>query len=438
MMISHNAHIDALIASWIYDWHPRLYVDTMGLARAVLSRLRKYSLAALLKHLGLPEKDVTLLPRVIGMDLPAIRAAGLYDAYTTYGVADADGCRAIFDRLIPGFPASELVLMDMVLRCAIEPRFEIDRILLHEHKMIVESEKQQLLNTANLANRGPLMSGDQFADLLRGLGVTPPRKPSPSDPNKAIWAFAKTDQRFTALLEHDDPRVQALVAARLGLRSTLEQTRTQRFIEISQKCDRMPIPLRFSGAHTHRLSGEWGINLQNLPRGGRLRRALMAPGVQVVVAGDASQIEARLGAWLAGCTPMLDAFRLGKDVYAEFASQVFGFPVTAESNPVERFIGKTAVLGLGYGLGHVKFADRIGGTSVLQLGYKVDMSEGQAQDIVYGYRRTTGRSRSCGGCLATAASRRCSVRSARSRLARWCSRLAVSACRTACSCGTRA
>src|SRR5580765_1038169 len=276
MMISHNTLFDGLISSWIYGWRPRLYVDTMGMARAGLTRLRKYSLAAICKHLELPDKDVTLLPKVKGMDLPAIRQAGLYQAYTEYAVSDADNCRAIFDRLIAGIPPTELVIMDMVLRCAIEPKFEIDRTLLHEHKTIVAAEKATLLNAANLNNRGALMSADQFAGLLQQFGVVPPTKTSLVT-GKRAWAFAKTDNAFMALTEHEDPRVQALVAARLGLRSTLEETRTQRFIEISQKCVHMPIPLRFSGAHTHRLSGEWGINLQNLPRGGRLRRALIAP-----------------------------------------------------------------------------------------------------------------------------------------------------------------
>jgi DNA polymerase len=388
ILISHNMLFDGLIASWIYGWSPRLYVDTMGLARATMTRLQRYSLAALSKRLNLPLKDETILPRVKGMDLPSIRAAGFYKLYTEYAISDSDNCRGIFDKLIDGFPASELVIMDMVLRCAIEPSFAIDRNLLYEHRTIVAADKQTLLNAANLADRAGLMSQDQFAGLLRQFGVIPPTKISLKT-GKPAYAFAKTDGPFMALLEHESPQVQALVAARLGLRSTLEQTRTEKFIDISIKCEHMPIPLRFSGAHTHRLSGDWGINMQNLPRGGRLRRALIAPEGCTVLAGDASQIEARMAAWLANCDTMLESFRKGVDVYAEFAGRVFGIAsLTSESHPKERFIGKTAVLGLGYGLGHVKFADRVTATSSTQLGYKVEMSESEARDIVYGYRRT--------------------------------------------------
>jgi hypothetical protein len=46
-----------------------------------------------------------------------------------------------------------------------------------------------------------------------------------------------------------------------------------------------PMPLRYSGAHTHRLSGEWKINVQNLRKGGKLRQSLRAP-VGFKVAGD--------------------------------------------------------------------------------------------------------------------------------------------------------
>ena len=76
------------------------------------------------------------------------------------------------------------------------------------------------------------------------------------------------------------------------------------------------MPLRYSGAHTHRLSGEWKINVQNLRKGGKLRQALRAPEGFKVVAGDASQIEARIVAWICGCQQMVDAFARGDDVYS--------------------------------------------------------------------------------------------------------------------------
>lgn len=83
-----------------------------------------------------------------------------------------------------------------------------------------------------------------------------------------------------------------------------------------------------------------------------IRTALVPePGHQFLVA-DFSAIEARVLAWLAGEQWVLDAFRDGKDIYCETASQMFGVPVVKHGiNGELRQKGKTAVLGCGYGGG---------------------------------------------------------------------------------------
>jgi DNA polymerase len=149
----------------------------------------------------------------------------------------------------------------------------------------------------------------------------------------------------------------------------------------------MPIPLRYSGAHTHRLSGDWGINMQNLPRGGKLRKALKAPDGYVVIAADAAQIEARMVAWFAGQQNLVDQFANGEDVYCSFASVVFGRTIT-KADKKERWIGKTAVLGLGYGMGWVKFQATVKILSKNQLGEQIELDDEEAQRIVNAYRTT--------------------------------------------------
>jgi hypothetical protein len=231
--------------------------------------------------------------------------------------------------------------------------------------------------------------------LLLELGVDPPLKISPTT-GKQAFAFAKTDPAMIELAEHEDPPVQALVAARLGHKSTLEESRTQRFLNIANlgwPCNllgNMPIPLRYAGAHTHRLSGDWKLNLQNLPRGGALRRALIAPPHHVIVAADASQIEARIVAWLCGQDDLVAQFAAGEDVYSSFASEVFDKPVT-KADVVERFIGKTCILGMGYGVGWLKFQATVKVQSKLQLGKAVELDEGEASRIVTAYRRKYAR-----------------------------------------------
>src|SRR4029077_6184820 len=199
---------------------------------------------------------------------------------------------------------------------------------------------------------------------------------------KDAWAFAKTDKEFQALLEHDNPLVQALVSARLGVKSTLEETRTERLLSIHHVVDSMPVPLRYSGAHTHRFSGDWNIHLQNLPRGGELRKAFKAPDGHVVVAVDASQIEARINAVFSGEHKLVEAFRRGEDVYASFAEVIYGYPVNKEQHKIERFVGKTGILSLGYGSSWPVFQN------MCRVQGDVKLLDHEAIEIVRLYRET--------------------------------------------------
>lgn len=344
-VITHNALFDMCILAWRYGFVPRMMIDTLGMSRALLSPyLRSLSLEQVAKFLELPAKGDTV-KQVVGMTGQMIRDAGLWDEYATYSCRDADITYEVFKRLMKrGFPKNELFIMDMVLRCAVMPSFRLDTETLYQHLAEVQQAKAALMATIT-ADRSTLMSNDMFAQALKDLGVDPPTKVSLAT-GKETWAFSKTDVDFNDLQEHPDPRVQALVAARLGIKSTLEETRTQRLIAISQlewsgmQRRFMPIPLKYSGAHTHRLSGDWKLNMQNLPRGGNLRKALVAPEKKVVVAVDASQIEARLVSWFAGQMDLTEAFANGEDVYSLFASDVYGFQVNKKENPVERFVGK--------------------------------------------------------------------------------------------------
>ena len=126
---------------------------------------------------------------------------------------------------------------------------------------------------------------------------------------KETLAFGKTDKEFIELLEHPNEKVQVAVAARLGVKSTLEETRTENLIGVSER-GRLPIMLNYYGAHTGRFSGGDKLNLQNLPARGNntIRRALKAPNGQVLVACDSSQIEARMVAWVAEQHDLVSAF----------------------------------------------------------------------------------------------------------------------------------
>jgi DNA polymerase len=324
------------------------------------------------------------------MNAAAIKQAGLWDSYTDYAKNDADQCANIWKELVDNrqFPVRELVLMDKIIRCAIEPKFQLDQNVLALHLAEVRARKEALMARINFT-REDLLSNDKFAMALATLGVTPPRKISLLTGSET-WAFSKTDPDFIELEEHPDPDVQALVSARLGLKTTLEETRTEKFLQLSRlqwpdNKSWLPVPLRYSGAHTHRLSGEWKLNLQNLPRGGALRRAITAPEGYMVIAPDSSQIEARINAWLGDEHELLDGFRRGADIYSEFASEVFGYPVNKKMKK-ERFLGKTSILGLGYGMGWAKFQTTVKLQSRAQLGEEIILSDYEAQRIVSAYR----------------------------------------------------
>jgi DNA polymerase len=189
----------------------------------------------------------------------------------------------------------------------------------------------------------------------------PPRKQSKANPDKETYAFAKSDKAFTDLLDHEDSDVQNLVAARLGVKTTIAETRAMRFVETAKRGP-LPVYLNFWGAKTTgRYSGGNSINWQNIPARGPsagLRNALMAPPGHTVLVGDSSNIELRTVMALAGQDDVLEKLRNGVDLYCDFASKLFGRTIT-KADKAERFLGKTAMLGLQYGAGAKRFCEMV-------------------------------------------------------------------------------
>ena len=181
------------------------------------------------------------------------------------------------------------------------------------------------------------------------------------------------------MLEHEDPRVQAIVSARLGVKSTLEETRTQRFIEIAGR-GALPIPLRYYAAHTGRWGGDDKVNMQNLPRNSALKYSILAPNEHVIIDSDSSQIEARTLAWLAGQVDLVAAFESGDDVYKQMASAIYNKP-ESDITKEERFVGKTTILGAGYGMGAAKFQAQL-------KVFNVDMALDECRRVIQVYRET--------------------------------------------------
>jgi DNA polymerase len=259
-----------------------------------------------------------------------------------------------------------------------EPVLRLNKSILTMHLSRVKADKEELMNAIDSVGKDQLMSNDKFAEMLRKLQVEPPRKISAAT-GKEAYAFAKSDEEFKALLEHPDRRVQTLVAARLGVKSTLEETRTQRFIDIAARGS-MPVPLRYYAAHTGRWGGDEKVNLQNLPRSSPIKLAITAPRGYLMIDSDSSQIEARTLAWLAEQDDLVDAFDRGEDVYKKMAAAIYN-KAENDIDKAERFVGKTTILGAGYGMGAAKFQAQL-----KTFGVQVD--EEECKRIIQVYRET--------------------------------------------------
>lgn len=403
MVVCQNTAFDGAILKWHYDVSPLAWADILGMSRALYPHDKSHSLSSQATRLGVGVKGNEVL-NALGKHYVDFTPDELA-RYAAYCVNDVELTHTLFHRYLSmGFPKQELRLIDATLRMFLEPRLVLDKDLLVSHLAAVKDYKQQLLEDVRDTLIGDysdpeavqalfssgleglkklLMSNDKFAKQLERLDVVPPMKVSPAT-GKPAYAFAKTDEQFKELAEHPDVRVQALVAARLGNKTTLEETRTERFIGMAER-GLFPVPLRYYGAHSGRWSGQDSVNLQNLPSRGpyakALKRAIKAPPGHVVIDCDSAQIEARCLAWLAGQHDLVQAFRDKQDVYKIMASHIYG--VAADQiDKTQRQVGKVVVLGAGYGVGHVKLK------AFLKSMAGVEVTEAEAKRIINSYRNT--------------------------------------------------
>jgi len=379
MVLAHNTMFDGAILSWLFDIRPRVWVDTLCIARAVHGVEVGGSLKALAERYNVGAKGTEILNALDKRRLDFTDDE--LDRYGDYCINDVELTYKLFSIFMKqGFPKKELRIIDCTLRMFIHPMLELDQDLLGQHLEKIKEHKDKLLCAAGVTDKKELMSNDKFADLLRSKGVEPPTKISPTT-EKEAYAFAKTDEGFKALAEHENSEVQALVAARLGNKSTLEETRTQRFIDISNR-GTLPVPVRYYAAHTGRWGGDDKINLQNLPsrgpNGKMLKRSIVAPEGHILIDCDSSQIEARVLAWFAGQDDLTDAFRKKEDVYIKMAARIYEVPEDQITKD-QRFVGKTTILGAGYGMGAVKFQAQL-------KSFGTDISLDEARRIIDIYR----------------------------------------------------
>ena len=391
ILLCHNTQFDGAILSFIFNIVPAIYLDTLGMARAKHGVDVGGSLAFLVEYYQLGRKGTEVIDakgkRLEDFELQDLKQYGEYcknDVELTY---------KLYNVLAQGFPSNELKLIDITLRMYTQPTLQLDDALLSDRLEEVEAEKKEVLGALmqrlNCEDeecvRKKLASNKQFAELLTELNIPVPMKVSPTT-GKDTFALAKNDEGFIALTEDEDPFIQELCAVRLGTKSTIEESRIKRFLDIgSRNKGLLPIPLKYYGAHTGRWAGADKVNFQNLPSRDKKKKALKnaveAPQGYQVINCDSSQIEARILVWLAGQDDIVQLYKDERDVYCEFASTVYNRTIT-KADSVERFVGKTCTLGLGYGTGWSKLQHTL---KTQPPG--ADLPDEDCQNLVKVYRR---------------------------------------------------
>jgi len=414
-LLCHNTAFDALILQIKYNLTPAFYLDTQLMFRGTATYLK-----ATLKNVA-----ETLFPtdttKRKGNELENSKGKRTlspedYKTLANYCVNDVSLTYDCFQRMRTFYPKEEIRIIHETLKMWVEPKFKLDTPRVEGHLKSVEE------NTANSLTRvkehfgitqKQLASNPQFATWLTNHDINPPTKIN--DKGAITWAFAKDDLDYMAL-QKQHPELHDLWDARRLVKSTIEISRAKRLLHNAEIDNGLlRVPLKYYGAHTGRYSGGEKINLQNLKRGSELRLALRAKNAdEYVYVSDLSQIEARVNAWLSDEEYLLKLFAENRDVYSEFASMIYDRPIDRKKpktndtgeylnekgeivahkhdaffpDYTEGFVGKVAILGLGYGMSGDKFQETLAKGAI---GTPVVISSQRAQHIVYQVYRKQNR-----------------------------------------------
>ena len=387
-LLAHHAQFDAFILSQWFGIKPRFIFCTMSMARALFSNEVGAGLDETAKYLGKGAKLEGILDQTKGV---RDWNAELNKLVSTYVTQDVDLMFSIFQSILPSMPADEMELIDLTVKMFTDPVLMLD---IPRVKAEIEREKAHKLALLERigATREEVGSNAKFALMLDSAGIVPPVKLSPTAKKrgeiKQIYAFSRTDQPFMNLKAHPDQRVRDLVECRLEVKSTAGLSRAQRLLLAGQRGKRLPVYLKYAAAHTHRWGGGDKLNFQSFERGSELRKSIIAPAGYVIPVSDSKQIEARMNAWMADQLDLLDEFRAydagtDRDPYCKQADLIYKREIHADTDPVERFVGKVSVLMLGYQAGAARFQTTLGlGT----MGPPVFIEPSEAATAVNAYR----------------------------------------------------
>jgi DNA polymerase len=375
-VVGHNLSFDGLILNHHYKISPRWWFDTLGAANAILPSHYKKKLNDVAQLLGAPQGKLKGLEQTKGKRILTEKE---YDVLATYCEHDVRLTYFIYNVFKDILPVDEQYLLHATTRMAAEPVLELDIPLLESEVQRLKLQRDEAI-TKSPIGKTVLSSDKQFAEWLVSQNIDLPMKMNAKE-TAEIPALSQNDLGYQILVA-DHPELDSVWGARKLVKSTIELTRTESFLNIGRH-GLMPMPLKYYGAHTGRWSGADGLNVQNLPRGGALRLAITAPNNYQIIVYDLSQIELRVNAWFCDQTDVLDVLRSGDDIYCHAATKHFGWGVTkADTN--ERAFGKMLTLALGYQMGWRKLQTNA------KIGFmgtpKVDLDDAEAQMTVNKWR----------------------------------------------------
>lgn len=398
-LICHHQNFDGLILSHHYGVVPAMYGCTLSMARLLLGNHLSVSLDNVRKHFNMPLKKTPY--NLFRGKRWAQLSQPIRDEIAEGACDEVESIWHLFvNHLAPSFPPEEYDVVDMITRMFTQPVLQADVPLLSDLWQREEIRKSTRLRDLGFDTSTPegrqhaeaqLQSAERFAELLRAAGEEPETKTTAK--GNTNYAFAKTDPYMRDyLLEHEDERIRALAEARLGVKSTILQTRAENFGFMAQRGP-LPVYLRYAGAGTLRPSGGDGSNWLNLKRSSALRKSIRAPEGYWIAPIDASQIECRCLHYLAGGPddPVIQLFRNHEDPYAGLATKFYGEPIykPKDGDPrkdemeAKRGMGKQGRLMCGYGSSGKMFKQ----TAKNGLyGPPVDIPQDEADEFVRVYR----------------------------------------------------
>lgn len=399
-VVGHNLYYDGLILREKYGITPPNTVDTRDLSRHLDARDR-HNLAHLAKKYEAPR------PKGDTKQFKGLHAADMtqeqWDAMSEYCCGDIEITAFLLKKLLPMVtrPEVELRIARQNLNMFLAPRIKVDIALGQELMVGMTAQIDGAIQAARDTNiwveepakitkrtcRPPVVQLITQADISKTstfvkllakalpAGELVPVKPDKN--GKMIPALAKTDEPCKLLLSHPSPDVRALMVARKATDSWRSHIKRVRRLMAQAQCRGgwLGIPLKYYGGHTGRGSGSGGVNAQNFgardvhPLIKQVGSMLIAPEGWLLGTGDLSQIEARVIAWLAGQTDLVESFAKGIDVYSDFAqNQVFheetrkpcegDSPELVKQLGIRRNFGKEVILAAGYGMAGPTFYER--------------------------------------------------------------------------------